>query len=192
MAAAANLLVEWRKAQAEKVSDLSHGRAPIAICKWVKPQQHWVKINIDAALFEDIGCIGMGSVVRGADGQFLMARSMRREGLIPPREAEALCLKEALSWIKDKNFRRCVFETDCQVLARACKGVNGKSYFETIVRDCMELFHHFDEVEVCFARRSANGAAHALARVAYSMSESREWQLNAPEFIHHVICSEVL
>ena len=44
------------------------------------------------------------------------------------------------------NFRRCVFETDSQVLGRACKGINGRSYFATIVRDCIDLFHHFDEV----------------------------------------------
>ena len=50
------------------MSESSHVRAPVTICKWVKPQQHWVKTNIDAAvLFEDIGCIGMGSVVRGAE-----------------------------------------------------------------------------------------------------------------------------
>lgn len=103
-AAATNLLVEWKKAQAEKVSEHSHARGPMVICKWVKPQQHWVKANIDAALFDDIGCIGMGSVVRDAEGQFLMARSRRREGLVPPREAEALSLKEALSWLKDTNF----------------------------------------------------------------------------------------
>ncbi|XP_074361914.1 uncharacterized protein LOC141702127 [Apium graveolens] len=171
--AAANLLIEWRKAQAEKLCDVSHTRRPIAVSTWEKPQQNWVKINIDAALFEDIGYVGMGSIVRGADGQFLLARSVRREGLVPPREAEALSLKEALSWLKDKDFRRCIFETDSQVLAKACNGVTGRSYFATIVRDCMDLFHRNDEVEVCFTRRSANryanSAAHAPARVAYSL-----------------------
>ncbi|XP_074327739.1 uncharacterized protein LOC141665651 [Apium graveolens] len=134
----------------------------------------------------------MGSIVRGADGQFLLAHSVRREGMVPPREVEALSLKEALSWLKDKDFRRCIFETDSQVLAKSCNSVTGRSYFATIVRDCMDLFHHYDEVEVCFTRRSANSAAHALSRVAYSLSESREWNLNAPEFIHHVLLSEAL
>lgn len=104
-AAAANLLVEWRKAHTEKMCESNHIRRPIAVSNWEKPQQDWVKVNIDAALFEDIGYIGMGSVVRGADGQFFLARSVRREGLVPPREAEALSLKEALSWLKDKSFR---------------------------------------------------------------------------------------
>ncbi|XP_074346278.1 uncharacterized protein LOC141685053 [Apium graveolens] len=103
-AAATNLLTEWRKAQAEKLCDVSHTRRPIVVSKWEKPQQNWVKINIDAALFEDIGYIGMGSIVRGTDVQFLLARSVRREGLVPPREVEALSLKEALSWLKDKDF----------------------------------------------------------------------------------------
>lgn len=117
---------------------------------------------------------------------------MRKTGLIPPREAEALCLKEALSWLKDKNFKKCIFETDSQTLARACKGVGGRSYFDTIVRDCVELFKHFDEMLVCFAHRSANGVTHALAREAHSMSDSQEWHIDIPEFLYHVINSESL
>ncbi|XP_074327738.1 uncharacterized protein LOC141665650 [Apium graveolens] len=163
-AAVSNLLIKWRKAQDEKLCDVSHTRRSIAVSKWEKPQQNWVKINIDAALFEDIGYVGMGSIVRGADGQFLLAHSVRREGMVPPREAEALSLKEALSWLKDKDFRRCIFETDSQVLAKAYNSVTGRSYFATIVRDCMDLFHHYDEVDVCFTRRSANSAAHSVRR----------------------------
>lgn len=151
-----------------------------------------MKVNINAAMFEDIGCIGLGSVVRGVNGQFMMARSRIKEGLVPSREAEALCLKKALSWLKNMNFRQCVFETDSQVLARACKEVYGRSYFAIIVGDCIDLFHPFDEVIVSFAHRSANGVAHTLARVAYYMSVFREWQLNAPNFIHHVICYKAL
>lgn len=68
----------------------------VAVRRWEKPQDSWVKINIDAALLEDVGCIGFGCVVRGADGQFIMAMHRKQGGLTSPRDAEALSLKAAL------------------------------------------------------------------------------------------------
>lgn len=121
-----------------------------------------------------------------------MAMSRRQDVLLPPREAEAVCLRETLIWLRDKGLRYCIFETDSQVLARACKGVNGISFFHTIVRDCIELFKHFHEVLVCFAHRSANVVAHVLVRAAHSLPNFREWHVTAPDLIHHVICSETL
>lgn len=121
---------------------------------------------MDAALFEDVNCIGLGSVVRDVDGKLLMAKSSRYEGLLPPREAEALGLKEALSWMKGRNYRKCVFEMDSKILADACKKAHGNSYFHTIVIDCIDLFKHFEEVLVVFIHRSANDAAHLLAKAA--------------------------
>lgn len=116
-AAALNLLADWKKAQEQQLTPGTRSRTLGAVCKWEKPQTSWVKMNLDAAFFEEIDCIGLGSVVRGADGQFIMAMHRRQQGLMAPREAEALCLKEALIWLKDKSFSKCNFETDSQFLA---------------------------------------------------------------------------
>ncbi|KAL8134494.1 uncharacterized protein LOC141714729 [Apium graveolens] len=192
LAFALNLLGEWKKAQEQQLNPGDDIGGTIGVKKWVKPPDSWVKVNIDAATFESSGCIGLGSVVRGNAGNFLMAMSKKHQVLLPPREAEALCLKETLLWLKEKSYRRCIFETDSQVLVRACKGVEGRSFFHTIVTDCIDLFQHFEEVSVCFTHRSANGVAHALARAASSMSDYQEWHVNAPAFIRNVICLEAL
>ena len=89
-AAALNLLGEWKKAHEQQVISGTSAGPSIVIKKWEKPQNPWVKVNIDAALFEDIDCIGLGSIVRGADGNFLMAMSRRQAVFLPPREAEAV------------------------------------------------------------------------------------------------------
>lgn len=99
-----NLLAEWKKAHEQQDNSIPNRGTSIAVRKWEKPQNMWVKVNIDVAIFEDINCIGLGSVVRGADGQFIMVMSRRHDVLIPSREAEAMCLKEAMSWLKDKGL----------------------------------------------------------------------------------------
>lgn len=86
------------------------------------------------------------------------------------------------------GYMKCVFKTDCQILARACQRVRGSSYFHTIVKDCIDLFQHFDDVKLCIVYRSANSAAHALEKAAYFLSDCQEWHENNPGFISDVLC----
>lgn len=64
---------------------------------------------------------------------------------------------------------------DAKTVVDAIKELKGCAYFHTIVEDCVELLKHFDNVLVEFVRRSANEAAHKLAREAHSMSGVQEW-----------------
>lgn len=59
---------------------------------WNKPHEEWLKINVDAATFQD-DYIGVGAVIRDSDGQFMRARCSRVAGNWQPREDEALSLK---------------------------------------------------------------------------------------------------
>lgn len=124
---ALNMLADWKKAQEQQSTTAALTGAVVAAQKCEKPPSDWVKINIDAALFADITGIGLGSIIRVMEGQFIGALSRRQDGLVQSREAEALCLKDTLLWLKDKGFARCIFETDCQILARACKDARGSS-----------------------------------------------------------------
>lgn len=146
-----------------------------------------MKVNIDAAIFEATGSVGLSSVVRDEAGAFIRARVHRTNAKLQSREAEALSLKEALSWMKDLSFKSCMFETDAKLLADACKGVQGRSFFHKIVLDCIALFKHFYNVLVRFVHRSANGVAHCLARAAHSVSDVQEWISVAPDIIHDVL-----
>lgn len=155
--------------------------------RWLPPQQGWVKINVDASIFEGNGSVGISSVIRNEAGEFICARVKKVGVSIQPREAEALSLKEALSWTKSLNFRKCVFETDAKLLADACRGVQGCSFFHTIVLDCIDEFKHFDDVLLTFVHRFANSVAHTLARAAHSVSGFQEWFDVAPKFILDVL-----
>ncbi|XP_074347700.1 uncharacterized protein LOC141686575 [Apium graveolens] len=67
-----------------------------------KPMAGWIKINTDVAVFPD-GSVGVGCVLRDEQGFFLGARNNKIVGAWSPREAEALEMNEALSWLKQKN-----------------------------------------------------------------------------------------
>ncbi|KAL8157102.1 hypothetical protein AgCh_001987 [Apium graveolens] len=98
---------------------------------------------------------GTGMVIRNEYGQFLRARNHKLQALYSPREGEAIGLKEALSWVKNFGYRRCVFETDAKELAEALN----------------------------YVPRSANVVAHELARATYAMSDINEWVDTPPDCI---------
>ncbi|XP_074373281.1 uncharacterized protein LOC141713413 [Apium graveolens] len=112
--------------------------------------------------------------MRDSRNQFMGARSNLVRGRTIAREAEALSLKEALSWTKERAVTKCIFESDAKLLVDAIHGFKGRSMFDTIVENCSEILKHFEEVLVVFAHRSANTVAHLLAQVAYSMTGLRE------------------
>ncbi|KAL8109886.1 hypothetical protein AgCh_025833 [Apium graveolens] len=153
---------------------------------WSKPKEGWLKINIDAAVFLD-GSIGVSALVRDDQARFVAARGRRIPGAWQPREAEALGLKEALSWIINKGYHMCIIETDSYVLAAACNDRPGEAMFGTIVKDCIHLFKHINPVLIDFVYSSANNAAHVLAQTVYSMSGLGEWYTNSPNFITHAL-----
>ncbi|KAL8122999.1 hypothetical protein AgCh_011101 [Apium graveolens] len=130
---------------------------------------------------------GIGNVIRDEHGQFIRARNHKLQALYSPREDEALGLKEALSWVKELGYKRCVFETDAKELVEACRSARGNTYFHLIVLDCIDLLKHYDEVLVDYVPRSANVVAHELARAIYSMSGVHEWVDTPPDCIRDVL-----
>lgn len=175
-----NMLVEWQRSREEQVAITAQQRPGNR--RWCKPPAGWIKVNTDAACLMGSNKVGVGCVIRDERGKFLRARSNVVQGGLQPREAEAIGLKEALSWTKNWRQNKCIFECDAKLLVDAMNG-GGNSFFHTIVEDCIDIIKHFDEVLVVFVHRSANIVAHNLARAAYFMSGLTEWLSTAPDFI---------
>ncbi|RAL43227.1 hypothetical protein DM860_015117 [Cuscuta australis] len=69
-----------------------------------RPRDGFVKVNIDAStrLVDDM--MGVGFIARNDLGVFLAAKNKSFRGSYGPKEAEAVAVKEALSWIKSKGW----------------------------------------------------------------------------------------
>ncbi|KAH9661644.1 rnase h domain-containing protein [Citrus sinensis] len=149
---------------------------------WERPRFGWVKCNIDAAIFESQRRFGLGCVLRNSDGCFLAARCVGRPGMFGAREAEALGIREALSWLKKLQFP-CVVEIDYLQVFQVLTGFSGPNGFGLIIEECRALALSIGEVKFSFVRRSANFVAHTIARAGSSMSHSRVWNLAPPSWL---------
>ena len=184
--AAGHYLFQWQEAKRknfiiiEKVQ-LGHG----SVC-WVKPPLGWLKCNVDARIFSSQGRYSFGGVIRDYGGGFVAAKCQSFSGLFRPREAEALAVREALSWIKNLHLSTVIVETDClnvySALVSQDYSPNGFG-LGLIIADCQALAKLVGEVRFSFVRRFANVTAHNMARVGGSMSGPGEWRDVPPPWL---------
>lgn len=80
---------------------------------WRQPQQGAVKVNTDAAIFEESNYYSYAMVARDHTGTMLEAQSSCKQGILNPDLAEAIGIREALSWVKSKDWQMVEVETDC-------------------------------------------------------------------------------
>lgn len=101
-----------------------------------------------------------------------------------PKVVEALGVREVLSWIHERSRSRIVVETDC---LRVVQAIQHKSCpntsFGFIIADCLDVLQHLVDVQVVYARRSANSAAHCLAKGAGSFTSLHIWGYTPPQCI---------
>ncbi|KAK9092874.1 hypothetical protein Syun_027785 [Stephania yunnanensis] len=155
--------------------------------KWNKPRRGTCTCNVDTAVFKEKGLSSIAAIIRVDSGAFIAAMGECFVGVFEPKEAEAIGVREALSWLKEGNMLQVTIETDAQVVVQPLSS-NSKdlSYFGSLIDDCTELLTDMLSYKVCFVGRSANLAARKIAREASSRPGRYEW-LVVPSFLIDVL-----
>ncbi|KAJ8769510.1 hypothetical protein K2173_004255 [Erythroxylum novogranatense] len=99
---------DWSRAQVEATPPRPTEGATI----WQPPTLAWVKVNVDVVTVVDGSSTGYGCIARDSSGSVLRVRIGRLEGAFRPKIAEALAIKEALSWIECTRWSRVIVEGD--------------------------------------------------------------------------------
>lgn len=106
------------------------------VAHWQAPNEEEVKVNVDAAIFETPNCYSFALVARDHNGSLIEASSRCISGNIAPEMAEAMGIREALSWVKQKIQAPCIIETDCLIMVQAIRSTSIKlSYLGRLVED---------------------------------------------------------
>ncbi|KAM6549548.1 hypothetical protein CsatB_021224 [Cannabis sativa] len=135
---------------------------------WCPPTENSIKINVDAAMFDGGNSYGIGLVARDRYSPLVEAKMECFLGRVNPEVAEAIGVREALSWIKNRNWPRVVVETDCLTVVQALRSsVHMISLFGQIINECKQLMLELSHVSVFFVKRSANVVAHSFARASH-------------------------
>lgn len=88
-------------------------------------------------------------------------------GLNSVREAEAMGVREAMSWTKQKEWQWVILETDAQVVTRAVADGINITPFGAIVNEIRTYLQHLPSVKFDFVKRNGNMSTHILAMKAF-------------------------
>ncbi|CAH9135001.1 unnamed protein product, partial [Cuscuta epithymum] len=168
----------WRRAQ-EGVFRTSqqHG----GVMSWKRPEEGRLKLNTDASVLPG-NISGLGWVVRDSGGFFVAGGVNTCHGC-SPAVAEALSIREALSWLKQQGWDNIDVESDSIQIISRIKSGSDDSLPGLIVEDIRDISSGFTSISFSHVKRSANRVAHDLARAAVSMSDRYIWIYTNPPCI---------
>lgn len=186
---ASTLLFQWQRAQAKYIRFRTlNDREGVQV--WRKPDPGWLLCNVDAAIFEGSGKCLFGCLIRDDQGRFVAGYGGCLIGVTDPKHAEILAFKETLSWLKKLQVSQVHIELDSLVVVQAFdEKKTDSSYFGSIIDDCFSK--DLRSYSVYFVRRSANSAAHVLAREAGLLSKRKEW-FDVPFFLIDVLSLDLI
>ncbi|XP_019167315.1 PREDICTED: uncharacterized protein LOC109163049 [Ipomoea nil] len=172
----------WKNAK--ESAHASHSLAhPDASVQWRKLSPGKLKVNMDAAFDYANNCMGMGWILRDEEGRFLATKGLNMRGCFNVNEAETYAIREALSWLKDLELGEVDVETDSQIVFHAIHATYFHSSFDSLVDDIKVATSMLHNVVFSSVKRSANRAAHLVAREAVSELGCGEWVDIPPPFL---------
>ena len=139
--------------------------------KWKAPEHGEYKVNVDASWFQGADSFSIGIVLRNHSGCFVEGRTVALPQAMDVLEAEALGIREALSWVKNMEARTVTVESDSFVAVNAINGQN-KFLLEVghIIDHCRLMLQSLPNVSVKYIRKQANEVAHGLAKMPCSIN----------------------
>lgn len=156
---------------------------------WQRPVEGWVTCNVDASFNQQSGQGSFGCILRDEMGSFIAGYGGKLGGVEEAKMAEVLGFREAISWVRRLRIDNVFIELDSLAVVNAFRKLRDESYFGSIVEDCRVMITDLRSYSVYFIRRSANIAAHTIAREAYSLSNREEW-FSVPSFLINVLLND--
>ena len=130
---------------------------------WNKPQEGFVKLNVDATFDMDTCSGRTGAIIRDCTGSPIAGDSWNIPTIDTPSTAEACALRDGLIIAGNVGCNRILVESDCMEVVEVMQ--NGGNSLGVAVAIYEEYFPLSQFTRVIFSHcpREANRAAHLLA-----------------------------
>lgn len=129
-----SFLSSWNEAQSIEFKTQGAGSSE----KWIKPPMGWVKCNVEVALFGDSSTVS--AMFKNEEGIMIKAYAHSGMAFARPEVVEAVGVREALSWVRDRRRQYALVKMDCLHVVQAiyAGSLNG-STFGLVIDDCKHI-----------------------------------------------------
>ena len=169
---ARDYLEEFRMAQVQ----LGISGTCVLVEVWRPPTGLLYKVNFDAAVFTNSNSSGFGVVICNNLGEIMAAMSAKGPAIGDSEEAEVLARRRALEFAVDAGFAELEIEGDNVTVMRSlASSSTSQSRLGNIYEDIRVLAAGCWCLSFLWVKRSANRAAHLLAKHASLIEEDVCW-----------------
>uniref|UniRef100_A0A803PC81 RNase H type-1 domain-containing protein n=1 Tax=Cannabis sativa TaxID=3483 RepID=A0A803PC81_CANSA len=149
-------------------------------------------MNVDAAVDSSTNRKGVGAVVRNSTGQVIAALSMPIIRKFSSHEMEAKAIFLSLVWASQWELQIGHVEIDALMVTNALYGrTNSIAAFNDLIIDISCLLSFLWGVSISHVKRTANMAAHTLARYALGLDETCYWMESFPPSLYSVVVNDL-
>ncbi|XP_074310267.1 uncharacterized protein LOC141646122 [Silene latifolia] len=154
---------------------------------WEKPQEGFVKVNVDAGVKEDNG-VSLGVVCRDCEGRVLWGVSCVQEQVWEPQVAQAVAVLEGVKEAHRRGNSMVMIESDCLHVIDALKRkAKGRSVLALVIDDILAASSSFVSVLWSYTCRVNNSVAHALAHLFPRIVGRVVWSDDLPPIVNNAV-----
>lgn len=157
---------------------------------WKPPCSGLVKINVDAAIRDEMDFIRIGVVVRDEIGTLLGAMARRVFGRFSPFLRECIVVREGAFFAQMGGFDDWTIESDVVNVVRAIQSPVTRVLDSNIISDIRDVLSEIGSGNICYAPRD-NGVVNFLAAYAFSSSIDCIWIENLSKFIGPFVLADL-
>ncbi|XP_019161875.1 PREDICTED: uncharacterized protein LOC109158421 [Ipomoea nil] len=129
-----------------------------------------------------------GAILTNAVGGFVAALNGDMHCVLDPVMVEAEACKQALIWIRTRGVMEVQVQTDCLNIVQVLQSEKeDRTYLGSIIHECKQTVKDLPRCVFHYIPRSANQAAHALAKAVGSQPGPMSWEDVPPHFISELI-----
>lgn len=162
---------------------------------WSKPDNGFLKANIDGAFDPNTRNGGWGCVLRDELGNILMAAAGNLGNLQDALHSEACAAERTIFLTTYLGIESLIIESDALNLVSGLNDLQENNGVNAVIFKAIKslLLSSYKDVRVQFCPRNCNGVAHVLANFGASLEPNSRliWFDNFPEFVTHLVSSDL-
>lgn len=158
---------------------------------WHRPPTGVSKINWDASINTATGKMGVGVIIRDAEGLVLASLCSTLPSITNPTIAEAIAAWKAAELCHAMGLQRVILEGDALTIVQGLQQETPSwCQYGLLLEDTRSILHSLPFWKVTHVCREANGVAHGLAQAALHQSLDCIWYNSYPESIQSLVLAE--
>ncbi|PRQ43460.1 putative ribonuclease H-like domain, reverse transcriptase zinc-binding domain-containing protein [Rosa chinensis] len=161
------------------------------IVRWTPPSPQGLKLNCGESVSNNGSHVGIGALIRGGDGNLVLAVGERLIGRLQPCAAELQALILGLEVMVENGWRMEKVETDCLEAVQLVNGCDDCLAPEGVLVDKVRMLLASVGIQgISHVPRSVNGAAYVIAKSVARLNGRFSWLGVGPHWLMDVVADD--